>query len=382
MTATLEAPAESQAVATVQRPEIAALVAQKAAIQSMADKYLPLTIAGVDDKAGFKAVHEARMVVKNTRVAVEKRRKELKADALEYGRQVDSAAKQLTALLEPIELHLERQEQAVEAEKARIRQEAEVAKQARVAKRVQLLTELGASLDFAMINGATDEQFEVELEKAKAAHAERVLAEQAAAAERARLEAEAAERRRAEEAAIALERARLEALRLEQEAAAAAERERQEAVRREQEAKLAAERAAMEAKLAAERAELERQRKAQAAEQARIDAERRRVAEEEAARQRAIELERAKAEAAEQARLEAERRAAERAEREKAEAEAREAARLKAEAERPHREQMFSVASAVDNLAGKVPAGPCQQEVIRILSQASSDIRQFAGRPL
>lgn len=342
MTATLKAPAESQAVATVQRPEIAAWVASKEAIRAMADQYLPLTIAGIDDKAGFEAVHKARMTVKNTRIAVEKRRKELKADALEYGRQVDSAAKQLTALLEPIELHLESQERAVEAEKARIRQEAEAAKQARVAKRIELLTALGAALDFAMINGATDEQFAVELEKAKSAHAERVLAEQAAAAER----------------------------------------ERQEVVRREQEAKLAAERAAMEAKLAAERAELERQRQAQAAEQARIDDERRRVAEEEAARQRAIELERAKAEAAEQARLEAERRAAERAEREKAEAEAREAARLKAEAERPHRDRLFALAMKLEALVAFVPQGPGAEQVDLIITEAGAAIRRVAGGPL
>jgi len=65
------------------------------AIALMATAYLPLTIADVNDTEGFKAVHEARMVVKSKRVDVEKVRKELKADALEYGRKVDAEAKRI-----------------------------------------------------------------------------------------------------------------------------------------------------------------------------------------------------------------------------------------------------------------------------------------------
>ena len=75
----------------------------------VAEKFQPmmeLTVKGVDDKTGLAKVHAARMEVKNCRVAVEKHRKHLKADALEYGRTVDKEAKRITALLEPIEQHL------------------------------------------------------------------------------------------------------------------------------------------------------------------------------------------------------------------------------------------------------------------------------------
>lgn len=68
-----------------------------AAIALMAEKFLPLTLANPTDAKGFGVIHEARMLVKTKRVEIEKRRVELKADALAFGRQVDSEAKRLTA---------------------------------------------------------------------------------------------------------------------------------------------------------------------------------------------------------------------------------------------------------------------------------------------
>ena len=53
------------------------------AIAELRDRYMALKINGIEDREGFKAVHEARMVVKTKRVDVEKKRKELKADAME-----------------------------------------------------------------------------------------------------------------------------------------------------------------------------------------------------------------------------------------------------------------------------------------------------------
>lgn len=95
--------------------------AASAGIAEMAAQYMPLTISGIDDADGFIVVHKARMVVKNKRVEVEKVRKTLKADALAYGREVDGEAKRITAMLLPIETHLKNQEDAVNAEKERIR---------------------------------------------------------------------------------------------------------------------------------------------------------------------------------------------------------------------------------------------------------------------
>jgi hypothetical protein len=94
-----------------------------AAIEKMKSEYMALTVTGLDDEIGFKQVHEARMIVKSHRVEVEKTRKGLKADALEWGKKVEAEAKRVTALLEPIETHLQTEEEKITKEKERIRQE-------------------------------------------------------------------------------------------------------------------------------------------------------------------------------------------------------------------------------------------------------------------
>jgi DNA repair exonuclease SbcCD ATPase subunit len=103
--------------------ELAKFTITDAAIATMAEKYMPLSINGLDDKDGYDKVHAARMVVKGKRVEIEKIRKELKKDALAFGKAVDGEAKRITALLEGIEGHLSDQQSAVDDEKERIKRE-------------------------------------------------------------------------------------------------------------------------------------------------------------------------------------------------------------------------------------------------------------------
>jgi len=160
-----------------------------AAIAKMREEYLPLKIAGVNDDSGFKAVHSARMIVKNHRVQVEKVRKELKADALEYGRKVDGEAKRITAMLEPIEQHLSSEEDAYNAEKERIRNEARLKAEAeerakREAEEARLRAE--AEAEAARLKAIQDaENARLKAEAEKLAEERRVLE-----AERQKIEAE------------------------------------------------------------------------------------------------------------------------------------------------------------------------------------------------
>lgn len=96
-----------------------------AAIGEMREKYLRLRIVDLQDKDGAKAVDAARRAVKAKRCEVERLRKGLKADALEWGRKVDSEAKRITEMLLPIEQHLEGEEARIEQERARIKAEEE-----------------------------------------------------------------------------------------------------------------------------------------------------------------------------------------------------------------------------------------------------------------
>lgn len=272
-----------------------------AAIAELAKAYLPLTISGVDDAAGYEAVHQARMDVKGKRVEIEKTRKELKADAIAFGRKVDDAAKRLTTLLRPIESHLLQEEKAIDDEKDRIK------------------------------------------------NAARLKAEEAAKAEAA---AEEAERKAAQEA--------------------------EEAKLREEREKLDADRKAMEeekARIAADQKAA--QDKIDAAGQA-IEVEQKRLADIEADRVHAEEMEKAKAEAAGKARVEKEERLAKAADARKAQAEAEEAARIRAEALRPDREKLSSVAAAVNEIV--VPqvsaeADAARRRVQNELTEAAVQIR-------
>lgn len=101
----------------------------RAAIKKMADQYKDLEIT---DTASYKVVTAAIADVRSKRTAVEKRRKELKADALEFGRKVDAEAKDIMALLLEIEEPLKATKQAEDDRKAAIKAEKERKEQERI----------------------------------------------------------------------------------------------------------------------------------------------------------------------------------------------------------------------------------------------------------
>jgi len=272
-----------------------------AAIEELGKRYLGLTITSLDNKEEFEAVHEARMVVKGKRVEVEKARKEYKAEALEYGRKVDTEAKRVFALLEPIETHLQTEEDKVINEKKRIEAEEKEKFMDMVNGRVESLLKYKVMFPFDEIAGMTDEEFDAKLAMAKEAY-------------------EAEEARKAEEEAERIARQ--------------AELDRQAELQAERDGEQAAERMALEA------------------ERRKLDDDKRKVQE---AKDRA-EFE---AKAKEDARIQAEKEAKERIERERREAEreaeekaaleqlnadiaARKAALL------PDKEKLFAWAEAVE----------------------------------
>lgn len=278
---------------------------QDAAISKMTAEYSLLTIAGVEDRKGFELVHTARMEVRNCRIAVEKLRKELKEDSLNYGRKVDAEAKRINALLEPIETHLQSQEDVVVAAKEQIKREADEKRQAALQVRINALLALGTTVNPLVVQAWTEDQFNAAVSDAKVE-----------ADKRAKIEADAAELKRQQDAAEA-ERKRQEEL------AAKAERER----------------------LDAERVRLDAVRKEQEAESNRLAAERRQIEEGIAAQRRKLELEEAQRVAAERARVETERRHAEQAAREKADKEAAEAERVRLDQLKPDIDKLRDLAA-------------------------------------
>ena len=114
------------------------------AIAEIKKEYMVLIVNGVLDLDGFKKVVAARKIVKSLRVGVETSRKKQKAKVLEDGRNVDSEAKRITALLAPIEAHLTQQEDIVKKEKERIKVENERLKQENHDNQLSQIIEAGA----------------------------------------------------------------------------------------------------------------------------------------------------------------------------------------------------------------------------------------------
>jgi len=268
----------------------------------------------VFDYESPKGNKEARSHVhalRQTKGALERTRKEAKAESLRIGRAIDAEASEINARIEAmIGVHQEALEAIEQREKQRVADLAERLANLRTtgaaASTAAQLAEVIATLEPLVIGDDWQEYkapaLEVKddlLRQLRLRHAEYV-ADEAKEAELARLRAEAAERERLErEAAIvraAEERARAEAARAAQEAEARAAAEREAAARRE-----------LELKLAAETAERRRVEAEQRAEQERIDAAAR------AEREAKEAAERAERQAAEAVRREQERVAAEQA---------------------------------------------------------------------
>jgi hypothetical protein len=305
-----------------------------------------LTVTDVNDRAGMKLARATRLALRDVRIAVEHRRKELVEEHLKAKQRVDSEAKTLKDAIEPLESRLEDQEKFIEREQARIRAEKHAERTAEVTPFVlaPLTFDLGA---------LPDEQWATVLAGAKAEHEARLKK-----IEDERIAAEA-------------EKARIEAQRVEN------ERLKAEAVERERLAKIeaervAAEKAALEKKLADERAAAE-------AEAARLKKE---AADKLEAERKAAEAHAEKLKAQADAKLKAEREQREALEREERERKAKEA---QAEKERIASERKAAAApdkvklsAFADMLRGIACPGVVSDGANKITDVATMKIRDLA----
>jgi len=327
-----------------------------AALEKMKSSFMALKVESVSDSKGFDQVHDARMIVKKTRVQVEKRglelRKKKKAEIEEDIRKINEAEKFIVGELSPVEDYLQSQEDIVTAEKARLKAEEEAKEQKRAEDRIASLIALGCNFDgqgyfygtlkipMPMLKAADDDQFGgmvSEIKKVVDADNEKKAQEEAAR----KAEEELLAKVKAEQEA---EAARLAEIARKQEEEAARIKSEQERVERE-----------AKEKREAEEKKLQEEREA-------FEAEKKRLADEEAARLKAIEdekkraedekrhqeeLEQARKDAAEKARIEAEEKAnRETAEKEEAERKEKEEVEAKA-ARAPDKDKLIALADSI-----------------------------------
>jgi len=206
------APPVQNAILYAVTPET--IAREKAAIMA-------IRIKGIDDETGIATAKEHRKTVVGWRISVEKTRKEAKAEFLEAGRKVDQKAKDIQALIEPLELHLNEQLEDIETQLRLIAKQKE---DAIYAVRLQRLTDAGGEMHEETVRVMTDEAFDLAVEQAQAKPTARLAAEQKAReeeAERKRLLEEQAEVNRQEQARLTAEREAFEAQQREAQAEAA-----------------------------------------------------------------------------------------------------------------------------------------------------------------
>jgi DNA repair exonuclease SbcCD ATPase subunit len=214
--------------------------------------YGDLTVA--DD--GIGKVEEAHKAVKRLSASIEKKRKELKADALEYGRTVDSIAKQLTEKVDGVESKLKAEREAFDAVEKAEKAAKEAAKMAAKQARINEMVANGIALDWVAAEMPEQEWmwwFSKAKKEAAAIVEEKRIAEEFEAKQRKereelaakmRAEQEAETKRQAEE--LRIRAAEIEKQRLADEAVMAEQRkamesEKAELFRQQQELRKAAE---------------------------------------------------------------------------------------------------------------------------------------------
>lgn len=232
-----------------------------------------LVVTDVTQVREMKMAREARLAMKDIRVNVEKRRKELKEDSLRKGKAIDSVANLLKGLIEPIEEHLEKQEKFAEAKEAQRKEEQKKL-------RGTLLEPFGVQTEFYDLANMPEDSFQQLLTNSRKNYEDRIAAEKKAEEERIakeqeelkereriRLENEELKRKQEEQE----KELREERMKAEQQRKEAEERERKQ--REESEAKLLEEKQKAEAEQKLQREEQEKKLAAERAEREKVEAE-------------------------------------------------------------------------------------------------------------
>lgn len=118
-------------------------------LKKLQKEYLPLKIAGVEDKDGYIVVHKAWQDIRTKRLAIAKLTKELCEDAKKIVGGIKDFGENLIAKLEPIENHLKEEKDKVDNEKERLKQEKEQREQLRLTTRISDLISNGCAFNGA-----------------------------------------------------------------------------------------------------------------------------------------------------------------------------------------------------------------------------------------
>lgn len=320
---------------------------REAGLIALAEQYKDLRINGVDDKEGYKKVRQARIELKNARVAVENDAKALRENAIKFQKTVIAREKELVSITLGTEESLQGEEDRYNEAIETLKIEEEKKEKARIQNRIVALAKFNYALDLYEVTTMTDDKFnelltQVEIDYNK------------------------------EQERIANEKAETERMRNEEAARLKAEREEIERIRKENEARTRELLRQEEERIAAEKKRLDEL----LAEGERIKKEREQFEKEKQRHEEAIKLEQAKKEAAERARIEEQsrikREAEEKAERERL-------AKIEAERQeslKPDKQRIIKFANQLTHVP--FPGGEYQEESKELLMWIDTELKKLS----
>ena len=187
------------------------------------ETFMPLVLDDLGDKETFSKIHEARIMIRDKRIEVERTGKALRADANSFNKAVLAEEARIIKLLEPIESHLKSEEEKPKIEAERLQKIKDEQEAKRNQERIEGLIKYGCAfngigyqlsglfIDLLSVKIMDDETYS---EFAKKIYTERLRldmheaeakAAQAAEAERLRIQKEALDQQKAEQDKIAKE---------------------------------------------------------------------------------------------------------------------------------------------------------------------------------
>jgi len=120
---------------------------EESMIAELSKNYMAIVVKDINDKAGFDEAHAARMKVKEFRVKLTKSAKAFRDKANKFSKLVIKVENHIVDMLSPIEDHLQAQEDIINNEKARIKDEEDAKEAARIQARIDKLFAFGCSFN-------------------------------------------------------------------------------------------------------------------------------------------------------------------------------------------------------------------------------------------
>lgn len=129
-------------------------------LEELKNEYMQYKIVDFNDFGNIEKVKTGIKLLTKHRNAIEKRRKELVADALETQRKINAEAKRVISVFEPVETHLRSLQKKVDDEHTEYQRQQELKEEEKIKSRIASLTKIDFHFDGVYFTSAFLDSFE------------------------------------------------------------------------------------------------------------------------------------------------------------------------------------------------------------------------------